>query len=191
MSENTFEVTFDGRLVEGANLQKVKSNLARLFKTDVARIEGMFSGKRVVIKRGVDEKTACNYQLALRKAGAVAAVIDTAAPYPTETGDAAKPAAATPSSAAAVAEQKTDSAADLTMAEPGVILVAPKDTPEPEIDTSGLSVAEPGVTLVEPKEVTPPVFDLSSLDLAPPGERLSEQEEQPEVQFDTSGLTLS
>ncbi len=186
MSENTFEVAFEGRLAEGADLQKVKSNLARLFKTDVARIEGMFSGKRVVIKRGVDERTARNYQLALGKAGAVAEVINVAAHDHKEAEG-----SATPPSAPDAGARKPVSAADLTMAEPGVILVAPKNTPEPEIDTSGLSVAEPGAILAEPKEVTPPEFDLSSLDLAPPGERLSEREEQPEAQFDTSGLTLS
>jgi len=71
MSGNTFEVVFDGKLVEGASVDQVKQNVATLFRVEVAKVERLFSGERVVIKKGIDEAAAKKYQLALLKAGAV------------------------------------------------------------------------------------------------------------------------
>ena len=56
MSEKTFEVVFQGQLVEGAALEKVKANVAALFKVDVAKVERLFTGATVSIKKGVDEQ---------------------------------------------------------------------------------------------------------------------------------------
>ncbi len=185
MSEKTFEAVFKGRIVTGAEPSRVKSNLARLFKTDATRIEAMFSGKRVVIKRGVDEATARNYQAALRKAGAIVEVVNTAAPPVARIPVPAEPPAPSLSMAEVgvtlvepkeIQEPDIDTS-DLSVAEPGVTLVEPREIPEPDIDTSDLSVAEPGVTLVEPREVEAPEYDLSDLEMAPPGTRLSDQED--------------
>ncbi|MCK5639998.1 MAG: hypothetical protein KAJ19_04350, partial [Gammaproteobacteria bacterium] len=97
MSENTFAVAFSGQLVEGADPAQVRTNLAQLFKLDATKVEHLFSGKRVVIKKGVDQQTAGKYKLALHKAGAVAEIINLAA--------AQKPASVTP--AATVSQEST------------------------------------------------------------------------------------
>ena len=79
MSQNTFEVVFKGKLVEGAEADQVKARVAALFKVDVSKVERLFSGATVSIKKGVDEQTAKKYQLALQKAGAITTVVNRAA----------------------------------------------------------------------------------------------------------------
>ena len=195
-------VVCTGKLVEGADPGEVTSNLARLFKTDPARVEILFSGKRFVIKKDLDEKTAKAYQLAMEKAGAVAQVLEQTADEepdksgaaraeeaPSETpspGPDTAPGAETPSSEPEPASAR---AGEMSAPEPGEQLVEPKQA---SLDTSHLTLAEVGATLVEARQVNPPQYDLSGLELAPPGEDLTDPaEQQPEAQFDTSHLTLS
>ena len=76
MTQSTYDVSFNGGLVAGADLTQVKNNVASLFKTDVEKIEVMFSGKRVVVKRNLDEQTALKYQAAMKNAGAVCQITE-------------------------------------------------------------------------------------------------------------------
>lgn len=85
MTENRFQVAFEGRIAPGAELSEVKSQLARLFKTDPAKVEPLFSGTRVVIRRNLDEATALKYVQAMKLAGALAEVVDPEAGAPAET----------------------------------------------------------------------------------------------------------
>ena len=198
-------VVCTGALVEGADPGEVTTNLARLFKTDPARIQILFSGKRFVIKRDLDEKTAKAYQLAMEKAGAVAQVLEQTADEEPDKSGAARakeapsespspgpdtaPGAEPPSSGA---ETASAGAGETSEPEPEEQLVERKQVAETNVDTSHLTLAEVGATLVEPRPVNPPQYDLSGLELAPPGENLTDPEEQqPEAQFDTSHLTLS
>ncbi len=77
MSDNEFAVVFKGQLVEGADPAQVRAKLAKLFNADAARVEAMFSGKTVIVKKGIDEDTAKQYKAVLAKAGAVALVART------------------------------------------------------------------------------------------------------------------
>jgi hypothetical protein len=189
MSEKTFEVAFSGQLVRGAEPARVKTNLARLFKTNIARVEALFSGNRIVVKRGLDEKTARSYQAALRKAGAIVEVVDSAAQsvFPSKQ----RAQAPAPMEGQKRAPGGSTTAASISVAEPGALLAEPKEVRAPDIDTSQLSLAEVGAILTEPREVPEPEYDLSAFQLAPPGTRLSEPKEEPEVQFDTSQFSLA
>lgn len=69
-----YEIAFAGQLVPGAQLPQVKENLARLFQADAQRIELLFSGRRMVIKSGLDAAGAEKYRATLERAGAVAMV---------------------------------------------------------------------------------------------------------------------
>ena len=60
-----YEIVFDGRLVEGAQLERVKANLGKLFQADESRLELLFSGRRLVLKNNLDEQTAEKYRAAL------------------------------------------------------------------------------------------------------------------------------
>ncbi len=211
MSQNTFEVVFSGKLVEGAAPQKVKANVAALFKVEVAKVERLFSGATVSIKKGVDEVTAKKYQLALYKAGAITRVVNRAAAAAAPKAAVAKPAAApqkpaaarkpaaTAQSAASVGLQKSvvkpapagvGELAGAGIDAPGTVLVEHQDIPRPEIDTSGLQIDLPGAELIEHEEVAEPEFDLSGITMGPEGEALGEETPFEPLEVDVSGIDM-
>lgn len=71
MPDIQYDVVFEGKIRDGADLGEVKENLGRLFKIDADKVEKLFTGSRVVLKSGVDRATADRYQASLAKAGAI------------------------------------------------------------------------------------------------------------------------
>src|SRR5690606_34250929 len=69
-----YEIAFSGQLAPGATLEQVEANLARLFQADAQRIAMLFSGRRVVIKQGLDYAAVEKYREAMARAGAIAEV---------------------------------------------------------------------------------------------------------------------
>lgn len=80
MSDERFEVVFRGDIVAGQSLVEVKQRLADLFKVNAERIDKMFSGRPVVVKRDLDKSTAERYQSSLINAGALVDVRQAEAP---------------------------------------------------------------------------------------------------------------
>lgn len=205
MADTQFAIIFQGQVTDGADPAKVRENLARLFKADPARIEKMFSGQKVVIKKGLDSVAAGKYKVALGKAGALVEAVAMqpapaapAAPAP-DAGSAtgAAPAAArTPAPAApqtvpaGFTGDSPPAALETSLADPGETLVEYEVQPAPDIATDHLTVAEVGVTLVEAEAVPEPDYDLSAMTLDPPGTTLVEAEPVPEPEFDLSGMSL-
>ena len=70
MSQARFKIVFSGELMPDAQLDEVKANLARLFKSDNAKINSLFSGTQVALKRDLGEDEAEKYLAALQRAGA-------------------------------------------------------------------------------------------------------------------------
>ncbi len=70
MTEARYKIIFDGEPMPGVALETVKDNLARLFKSDASRIESLFGGRSVALKRDLLEAEADKYLAALLKAGA-------------------------------------------------------------------------------------------------------------------------
>ncbi|MDR3158762.1 MAG: DUF805 domain-containing protein, partial [Zoogloeaceae bacterium] len=68
----TFSIRFDGTLTPGADSEAVKANLARIFRQEQAKIERLFTGRSVTIKRGLSEANARKYVEILCQAGAAA-----------------------------------------------------------------------------------------------------------------------
>ena len=58
MSEQLFEVAFAGQITDGANLDEVKARVGKMFNADDAKLAQLFSGKRIVIKKNVDQAPA-------------------------------------------------------------------------------------------------------------------------------------
>lgn len=216
MAEQLFAIVFKGRLRAGADGAEVRANFAKLFNIDAARVEQMFSGQAVIIKKGLDLLAADKYKAALAKAGAEVDVIDMAATVATPAP--AKPAATPPAAASEAARPAPASAPpratapavdamavrnappaalrgtppplDTTLAEPGVVLVEAVHVPAPAIATEHLSMAEVGATM---GDYTPPPtahYDLSNLTLAEAGVTLVEARKTPVPAFDLSGLSL-
>ena len=80
MAEKRFAIVFSGRIVDGADEAQVRKNLANLFNVEAKKIDAMFSGKPVLIKKDLDETKARGYQAALAKAGAVVELAATKTP---------------------------------------------------------------------------------------------------------------
>lgn len=70
MTQPRFKIVFDGELMPDVALETAKDNLARLFKSDRTRINTLFSGSPIAIKRDLHESEADQYLAALHRAGA-------------------------------------------------------------------------------------------------------------------------
>lgn len=188
MAEQQFAIVFRGRLLAGADPLAVRANFAKLFNIDAARVEQMFSGQPVIIKKGLDLLGADKYKAALAKAGALVDAIDMpadgalSAPPPV----AAEPpiSVATPAPVSAVPSAASHPI-DPTLAR-GAPPAALRGTPNPLTTT----LAEPGAMLVEARPIAPAVIATEHLTLAAPGALLIEPHKSAPVQFDLSGLSL-
>ena len=153
MDQPRFDLVFSGRTVPGADSAQVRARLAALFKTDEASIERLFSGKRYVLKKGLDEAAARKYQAALDRAGAQCELVQrppamTIAPPGVTLVEVEPPA--TPEF----------DVSGFTLAEAGADVLDEYPRPAaPALDVSDISLAAPGEDLVEEEIVVaaPPV----------------------------------
>ena len=114
MTDQQHQVVFRGQIVSGASIDTVKANLAKLFKTDATRIEGLFSGKAMVIKKGLSRGEGERYCALLSKAGALCEVVPVAPanpPQPPQTEKATPKDSVAPRQGDAPTEKSPPSAA--------------------------------------------------------------------------------
>ncbi|WP_438951312.1 hypothetical protein [Porticoccus sp.] len=171
MSDRRFEVIFLGDVVPGQSLPEVKSRLAKLFGAPPAKVEQMFSGRPVVIKRDLDEEAAEHYRNALKEAGALVDIrpVETVSEIANHTG------ATEEKGQAPTGPTTDDSPAQQTLASPSgpenlqaaeTIDVAPvgadvllseyrRDFTPRDLDTSYMTVDEPGVDVLKDNEKAP------------------------------------
>jgi hypothetical protein len=192
MSDELFEVAFTGQVSEGANLDEVKARVGKMFNADDAKLAQLFSGKRIVIKKNIDQATAAKYQTALKRAGAECEVCSIGGAEP-----AAQVAAA--ASTAVPAESASAGAPSLTGYETvydGEVEPAPRTDPlgitGDQIENLAASVAPPGSELQDahaaPKE---PDIDLTGFDIAPAGSDLNTAKKEADPPPpDITGITL-
>ena len=193
MSDQLFEVAFCGQISDGANLDEVKARVGKMFKTDDAKLEQLFSGKRIVIKKNIDQATAAKYQTALNRAGAECEVKPLGGAAPAAPAAAAAPVAAPAESNAAA----TPSSVEYETAYDGEVEPPPQTDPlgitGDEIEDLVASVAPIGSELqdahAEPEE---PQIDTAGLDVAPVGSDIGaiKKDSEPPPP-DTSGITMA
>jgi len=70
MSEELYNLEFEGKIIPGWEIDEVKANLAGLLKANEEKIARLFSGRRFFIKKNVDHPTAIKINNALKDAGA-------------------------------------------------------------------------------------------------------------------------
>lgn len=143
MTAAEFDVIFRGDIVIGHQLQDVKTRLQQLFKTDAARIDALFTGRPVPLKRGLDEATANKYRAALLKAGAQVEVCVAGSVKTAGATDTAQRAGARP--------------VQWSLAPAGSYLLKPaerRQTSAVEVDVSGISLRAEGGNLVDASETT-------------------------------------
>ena len=149
MSAPQFDIIFRGDIVFGHQLAEVKLKLQQLFKADAAKIDSLFSGRPVPLKRNMDEATAQKYRDALIKAGAMVEIC------PTDKSPANAPAKPMPTrEPRPVAEAKKP---EWTLAPVGAdLLPAQERPPQPvpvQVDISALSLRPVEGNLVDVSEV--------------------------------------
>lgn len=74
MSRNNYRIVLNGEVVPGADPDSVKEKMAGLFNLSASQVETLFSGKRQVVKKDIDQKTAERYKAAIENTGAVCLV---------------------------------------------------------------------------------------------------------------------
>lgn len=177
MTEPSYQVVFEGDLADGVLPDRAKANIAKLFKTDLEQIEALFSGHRVVVKRGLDAPTARKYRDALVRAGALVDVVEEgtrAAPSPSAVPAGSRdPTPPRPDGSDESPEAEEDAPSRLTLAEAGRAPppLAGRGVPAAPAD---MTMAEVGATLLEelPRPSAPEI-DTSHLTLSEPGSDLS------------------
>ncbi|MCR8923294.1 hypothetical protein NO559_10950 [Dasania sp. GY-MA-18] len=214
--QTLYDVYFTGKLVDEVTPEQAQQAVAKLFKTQPAKISHLFNGQTHVLKRGLDKESALKYKSALRKAG-LSILFKMSADSATNPASQASRAAATPPPASSTASASSE----LSVAAVGSDVLAahekrqfvPADIdtsniklsspflenfdqatpPPPAPDTSHISVAEVGADISEPKHPAPPLaLDIDDITLAPPGALLEElHEELPELNPDTSSISLA
>jgi len=165
-NSDLFDVVFFGILLPGKDKETALANLAKLFKTEPAKLAALFAGGRKVIKGKVNQETAEKYLSALTNVGLVVKLeecVAEAAP--------AEPSAENDSSTPAEPKQ-ADETDGLTIAEVGAdVLEYPPEKEIQEIDDfSFLTMAEVGADVLEhPVKVKPQeIDDFSDIELEDP-----------------------
>jgi hypothetical protein len=70
MTQATYSLIFRGDLIAGFTAGDVKANLARLFKSSPQAVEKLFSGRPLVLRKGLSRAQAEQFQATLAKVGA-------------------------------------------------------------------------------------------------------------------------
>ncbi|MCW8831036.1 MAG: hypothetical protein OQK32_05880 [Gammaproteobacteria bacterium] len=176
MSEALFDIVFYGILQPGKDKDVVMQNMAKMFKTEPAKLAAYFAGGRKVIKANVDDLMADKYRVALENIGLVIKIEEVAAePAPAEPpaqapGSTPSPTASPATLTAKIAQQAADvDTGDITLAEVGAdVIENPIEVAPQEIgDISDITMAEVGADVIEnPKEKEKaPIPDISGLSL--------------------------
>lgn len=208
MSAPEFDIIFRGDIVFGHQLAEVKLKLQQLFKADAAKIDALFTGRPVPLKRNLDEATATKYRDALIKAGAAVELCSSdkspanAPPKPAPQAAAARPAPVTPAvvsprpvvSPPAGASSPVAASPQWSIAPAGSdLLNASERAPEApplKVNLAGISLREQTGNLVDASELpAEPVARVvvPMLDVAEAGSNLSDSDERlalPQVEIE-------
>jgi hypothetical protein len=74
-TSDAHNLVFRGDIVLGFPLEQVKQNLQKVFAAEPSKIDALFSGRPVVLKRNLDLASAKKYQTLLERAGAITQII--------------------------------------------------------------------------------------------------------------------
>ena len=204
MAGSTFDVSFSGQLIDGADLTQVKNNVAKLFKTEVQNIEVMFSGKRVVIKRNLDQQTATKYQAVMKNAGAMCELSENkpavtqeysadnppSIPQPEPTHGVTSSVSQEPNIKSAATSASASNMDSVTIAPPGETIMEHERVEAPQIDISAISIDDSRKNLVEHIPVPEPDIDISSMSIDSSGDNLIQNEQIVEPEIDISALSM-
>ena len=148
-----FEIVFRGDLVAGHNILEVKQALQTQFNLNQTSVEKMFSGKPVVLKKGLAEAEAEKFRDAFQHAGAQVQLREVSEPQPE-----LMQAPATPQNEP-VNSEKTDSSGGVDSGlelKPEGTPVLTEDERQPvqarDVDISGIALAPEGSDVLDDQD---------------------------------------
>jgi len=192
MNDQQFDIIFRGDIVFGHQLADVKVRLQQLFKADAAKVDALFSGRPVPLKRGLDLASAQKYKEALVKAGAQVDVVPTGETRPVPVAASVMPTM-TPSAPLTLAQriEQQEAAAKLDAEAAAAREAVQREQAAREaaqnptvITQSNWSLAPVGSNLLQPTEkiVQEPLeIDTSAISLRPEGGNILDASEQAPV----------
>lgn len=191
-----FDIVFRGDILPKQQLSQVKQRMAQLFKVDLNKVNSLFTGGAVVLKRNLDRATAEKYVTVLNKAGADVQ-IRKVEPKPTQKTGGAKQAASVtaPANKPKTLQERLGSqetAAPNTKEHTHKVSAT---LPSGTGDTA-ISLADAGSDVLRPDERAPVVtshVDVSQLSIRPAEGTLLDADEYrnvPDMDVDLSALEL-
>lgn len=176
-----FEIVFQGQVKAGVPAEQARARLGQLFQVGEQQLDILFSGRRVVIKQGLDAQAAEKYRQAIDRAGAVCLVEQMGAEAPIPPTPASSEPVPTPVASAPAPASRADAAP--TKAAAGVRVV-PRDeymAAFSNVDAPDFGIAPLGSDMQdEYTDHTPLPLDLSALSLAPAGSDLEQLKDERE-----------
>lgn len=184
-----YEVVFQGKAKEGVTPEQARARIGQLFKADDKQLDVLFSGRRVVIKQGLDQTAAEKYRQAIERAGAVCVIQPMSNGVPAD-NKAAEAPAQTPAQPTPTSNPEPAPAAPAAPA-----ALQPRDefmAAFSDVDAPDLPIAPLGADMQhEYADHVPLDLDLSAYTLAPPGSDLEQlATPTPPALPDTSHLQL-
>jgi len=164
MTTVTYAIVFNGEIVEGFQIITVKAHLAKLLKADAEKINLLFSGKAIVLKKTQDKTEAARYGSVLRKVGANVRVKIMKHKPPQAAAPSAAPKAPTAAAPrAATTPTPTPTPTDFSLApNEGNLFEASPEVESLDLDLSGITLSEnDGSPIVEPK-----IYEKRNIDLS-------------------------
>jgi hypothetical protein len=215
MTDETYDVYFSGAIIKDSDPAEVKRKIGAVFKLQGDKLDRLFSGEPIPIKKGIDMDRAIKFRVTFRDAGGLVDIVPSGAPAPT-----AKPSPSPRPREASrvVAAQAPSGSSELTFASgpmeaaaddsditpiavPDYELSSAQDfdlsdcAPEVEAaeipDISAMDMDKPGIIIDESPQPEPLEIDTSALDLDQPGVTLIEETPPEPPEIDTTALTVS
>ena len=161
-----FEVVFHGQVRPGIDPAQARARIGQLFQVDAKQLDVLFSGRRIIIKKGLDDAAAQKYRQAIERAGALC-VVQLEGAAQDVPGEPAAPAPAPAQAAVAPAPAPSAGSGPVPRDEFMAAFV--------DVEAPNLPVAELGSDMQDSyRDHAPLEIDLSAFSLAPVGSDLGQ-----------------
>ena len=184
-----FEVVFQGQVQPGAALDQVRANVGKLFQVSGSQLDALFSGRRIVIKQGLDQVAAEKYRIALERAGAQCSIVpmdEQAADAPPAAPEQSAPEPSAPAAQPTAAPERPAASSRVVPRDEFMAAFSEVEAPDLDIGPLGADMQD------EYDAFTPLPMDLSALSLAPVGSDMGElKKDEPGQVPNTDHLKLS
>ncbi len=193
MSDDLFAVVFTARLIDGVEPSVAQARVAQIFKVEPEKVAYLFTGKQVVVKKGLNEATAKKYQQVLLKAGLFCTLYNQSAAARKKAEAAAPPKPQAPQKQPQLKPVKSET--DPSAGEPAHRSVV-KEAPTTLGELGAAGVETHWDRLEEEHDDAPPNVDLSGIDLADKNQEIvveaieAPEIEVPDLEVDAPGTIL-